>query len=369
MVISSRGMSQGPYKFTLIGPEVSLMKLFLYADEIAPPWGRGYSFDRVYPVFVPTRRRALTAHLNWEASHVFGRSHSDPPLVIGVIEPGDVDPYTTQWPELLFMVLPEDNLGPGFMRFAIQSVATRATIPKTQCPEILKAKTFKLPYFWMVDDTVSSVYRLQELSEATVTALNVHNQGRVRVLKQRVGVQRGFLNAMLTMQGHSMVRNCAITGMLRDDGTACCKKMSWKSDTPSCHKLVLCNTEELTRLGVFYEPGLRLFEDVHLPLRVLEAGGRTLKTLAYAYRASHRVTGGAEEVRQCGRITNDRIMSPATFISLPPERKESVLNVMRWAQRREDANAMRVRTQSPKTTSTPSASESEPTSSSSSSSS
>merc|ERR1712113_298940 len=102
---------------------------------------------------------------------------------------------------------------------------------------------------------------------------------------------------MLTVQRHPMLPRSAVVGFLRDDGTAVCKRLDWKSNELALYKVVLLNLPELRRLEVEYQPDLQMYEDICLNHEVLRNGGRTLKCQQFCFRASHKKQGGCAGVQ------------------------------------------------------------------------
>merc|ERR1719265_2361696 len=97
-----------------------------------------------------------------------------------------------------------------------------------------------------------------------------------------------FRDALVKVQGHSSLAKVAVAGFLRDDDTAVCKRLEWKTNELSLYKIVLLNLGTLKALGVEYQPDLQMYEDICVTHEVLlKDGGRTLKCQNYCFRASH----------------------------------------------------------------------------------
>ena len=122
-----------------------------------------------------------------------------------------------------------------------------------------------------------------------------------------------FWSAMLSVQNHSAWSRIAVSGFLRDDGTAVCKKTDWTEDVLAVYKVVLLNIGELQRLEVEYLQDVQRFEDICLTYQVLKEGGRTLKRQAFAFRASMPKRGGCAEQRNTAHGT-DRATQLADLI-------------------------------------------------------
>ena len=87
-----------------------------------------YGNRHLWPVFVFSARRADTAHLNWNAEHVFGSSteHLQP---IVVINPEDEAAYRTKWPDATLCIMPCEDRGISFCRWMILHSAFSWRLP------------------------------------------------------------------------------------------------------------------------------------------------------------------------------------------------------------------------------------------------
>jgi len=128
-----------------------------------------------------------------------------------------------------------------------------------------------------------------------------------------------------------------VAGFLRDDGTAVCKRMEWKTDELALYKVVLLNLGLARKLGAEYQPDLKMYEDICLNHEVLRAGGHTLKCQSFCFRASHVKAGGCSEqrVHRVGTRMED-LMAPEALTKLPQARQEAVSNLLKWAQSKEE---------------------------------
>mmetsp|Transcript_34045 Transcript_34045/g.72401 ORF Transcript_34045/g.72401 Transcript_34045/m.72401 type:complete len:344 (+) Transcript_34045:3-1034(+) len=145
------------------------------------------------------------------------------------------------------------------------------------------------------------------------------------------------------MQRHAFLPRAAVAGFLRDDGTAVCKKLSWKADELSLYKIVLLNLPELRRLGVEYQQDLQRYEDICLTHQVLKSGGRTLKCQCFCFRASHTQQGGCYEQRvpaslrgESGAATRmDDLVAPKVFSKLAARDQQAVRDLHEWVRSKE----------------------------------
>jgi len=302
--------------------------------------GKSQDVSIPYPVFIPSRGRARTAHLNFEAAHVFGPNTSSGlhPVVCVVVEPSEEEAYRDAWRHALFLVLPQSGRGPGFARWVIQKVCSRVHELVKPAGRFSNAAVWavrRLPWVWIVDDYLTTFYRLVYL-RAVVRSKSAWAER----LKQRVAVEGKpmFKDAMLAVQRHHFLPRATLAGFLRDDGTAVCKKLDWKTDELSLYKVVLLNIRGLKRLNIEYLPDLQKFEDICLNHEVLQAlGGRTLKCQLFCFRAAHSRHGGCGDSRD-QRATNDRftqvsdLIHPARFESLPKDRQQVVLELLEWVR-------------------------------------
>ena len=300
---------------------------------------RGASPTEPYPVLVPSKGRADSAHLNWQAAHCFGERPEAPrpaprgpsvvrspaPLVVAVVEPSESAAYRRRWPGLLLMVLPEGGLGPSFARWAAQRVcsAMREERPGGDLEALQR-----LPCCWLCDDNVMCFYRMEALPGA--------GPGRSGGAKRRrCAGGPMFAEAFRAVQAQAAASNSAVSGFLRDDGTASDKGRAWTTRSSSVFKVVLLNLVELARLRVEYVWQLQVFEDVCLNTQVRDRGGQLLKSMTYCYRAAADAKGGCEAIRAkraaSQRLTRIEDLLPATALeALPEPARAAVLQVHRW---------------------------------------
>lgn len=353
------------FRVQLSGPEELVANWQATCDKFARLKQAGKSMidvNQPYPVFIPTRGRSGKANLNWEAEHVFGCPAADETqlraVVCAVVEPKEEEVYREAWPRCLFLVLPHGGRGPGYARWVVQKVCTRAfefSVPKDRgITGVCTRRVWKerrLPWVWIVDDYVCMFYRLVALSTAGQQQHRHEGYEADKRLKKRVAAKGApmFQEAMLAVQRHPSLPRVSVAGFLRDDGTAVCKRIEWKLDEMSLYKAVLLNLGKLRSLGVEYTPGLLKFEDVCLNHEVLsryDRGGRTLKCQSYCFRATQCKRGGCLEQRDA-RPSGDRrtmvsdLMSPAWFNKLPKERQQTIRDLVHWVNRREEECAVK----------------------------
>ena len=292
------------------------------------------------PVFIPSRGRPQRAHLNWEAPHVFGRrqaaaSPGSEPVVCVVVEPGEAAAYRAAWPSSLLLVLPKDGGGPGFARWVVQRVCTLAYDAR--------GNVCRLPFCWICDDNLTMFYRLVGLRELAASGF-LRPRGAHRQKKREAAEgEPMFRKSMLAVQRHKLMPGVAVSGFLRDDGTAVCKRLDWKMDELSMYKIVLLNLGKLQRLEVECLPVLRLWEDIHLLHQVLrkpDHQGRTLKCQCFCFRASHSTSGGCVEQRHGKRSGSEstqleNLLPRDEFERLDNAKQEVVLEIVDWAQSKE----------------------------------
>eukprot|EP00928_Gymnodinium_smaydae_P033333 TRINITY_DN23908_c0_g2_i1.p1 TRINITY_DN23908_c0_g2~~TRINITY_DN23908_c0_g2_i1.p1 ORF type:complete len:1102 (+),score=146.28 TRINITY_DN23908_c0_g2_i1:147-3452(+) len=292
-----------------------------------------------YPVFLPSLGRATTGTLNWQAEHVFGKEAPPAgqlaPVVVIVVEPREEEEYRDEWPLALTLVLPENKRGPGFVRWAIQRLCTRAYVKAPGQVADNGWQLRRLPYVWIADDGLSMFYRLVSLKQSEPA-----QTGGVRRLKEReapVGAHM-FAEAFLEVQRHSFLAQTAVAGFLRDDGTAVCKRREWKADELSMYKIVLLNLGMLRKLNVQYQRDLQMYEDICLTHEVIKKGGKTLKCQTFCFRASHSRRGGCSEQRGSrgvvGTLMED-LMVPAAFNRLDRLQQDVVKELLTWVRSKE----------------------------------
>lgn len=300
-----------------------------------------------FPVFIPSRGRPEKAHLNWEAEHVFGKPGPDVPagswpVVCVVVEPQEEAEYRRAWSHVLMLVLPESGRGPGYARWVVQHVCTKAfvVVPGQHLdPVSADTQLRRLGRIWIADDTLTMMYRL-DFMEIPLE----DSQGRFarprRLKKRVVGDGPIFWEAMLAVQKHPFLPRAAVAGFLRDDGTAVCKRNEWKQDELALYKIVLLNLTELSNVGVTYLPDLQMYEDICLNHDVISKGGRTLKCQCYGFRAVHPRKGGCLQQRRSKRGKPEQtrlsdLINKSSFKSLDKGRRDGVLQLLEWVRDKE----------------------------------
>ena len=282
-----------------------------------------------YPVFIPTKGRPKDAHLNWRAAHCFGEEafhatgvESDSPsaLVLAVVEPAEAQAYREAWPEMPFLILPENDMGPSFARYCIQKLSTSFRAQGGGDFGPLQ----HMQFCWLIDDSITSFYRLQRLSQE---ALEDQNAAPTTPLSRPTGRKsqrcgEGAMCAQALLAAQKASKAFVIGGFLRDDGTAPMKSAQWALDSTSIFKVVLLNLLALQQLQVEYIPSLRLFEDVCLNVQARNSGGHILKCLGFCYRADNKRFGGCAPERAAKaastRCTALEDLIPAhAFMALP----------------------------------------------------
>ena len=307
-----RDGSREPLRLTFWATQESLNSL----SEWCQWFGSGSSTSlpqHPYPVLIPSKGRAKAAHLNWRAPHCFGpvafqsdgQRQSPSALVVAVVEPSEAKEYREAWPDLPLLVLPENDMGPAFVRWCIQKVSSAFRMEQSHELGALQ----QMQYCWLVDDSITSFYRLNPLSDRSLQEEDERLQSRGIVvpatsLSKPAGRKSErrchgamFAEAMLAVQQQASQGTCAICGFLRDDGTAPMKSAQWALDSTSVFKVVLLNLVELAKLQVEYLPQLHLFEDVCLNVQARNSGGRILKCMSYCYWADNKTFGGCAEQR------------------------------------------------------------------------
>mmetsp|Transcript_120570 Transcript_120570/g.240065 ORF Transcript_120570/g.240065 Transcript_120570/m.240065 type:complete len:725 (-) Transcript_120570:209-2383(-) len=293
-----------------------------------------------FPVFVPSQGRAKLAHLNWEASHVFGTPTQDMvpgswPVVIVVVEPDEEEAYRKAWPGALLLVLPKKKRGPSYARWVIQRICTRAFEWKVVNGKRGRIGPLRqLPWCWICDDNLICFFRLVSIRKPSEPA-------RVMVGKRREWGNSSpmFWEAMVAVQQHPGFQKFALCGFLRDDGTATCKTHDWKYDVMSLYKVTLLNNRELRRLNVEYLPGLQKYEDIYFNSEVQRQGGQMMKCQCYCFRASQ---GSKQEKRPKHRKLRDSpavlvpgLMDTQHYNALGTQEKTAVKLLSEWSKQRE----------------------------------
>lgn len=328
-----------------------------------------------YPVFIPSKGRAKDAHLNWRAEHCFGKeafdaeisSEAESPnaLVIAIVEPSEASAYREAWPEMPLIVLPENDMGPSFARWCVQKLCTcfkaDAEIGSGEFGPLQH-----MQYCWLIDDSITSFYSLEQLSEQSLEEEQQRIQERCSQVAgpvslittkpplsrplgrrtERCGAGAMFAKALLTVQKAAKA-NYAICGFLRDDGTAPMKSAQWSLDSTSVFKVVLLNLVQLFQHQVEYVPQLRLFEDVCLNVQARNSGAHILKCMTYCYRADNKRFGGCAAERAAKAAAShctmlEDLIPAEAFVALPPAAKAAVQQVYGWVHRDEDRSRARL---------------------------
>ena len=306
--------------------------------------------DLPFPVFIPSRGRPLKANLNWEASHVYGdllredETKTLRPVVCVALEQEDEPEYRQVWPSILALVLPKSGQGPGYVRWVIQTLCTKAYIcrSKRKPGSPSKKKMCRVPKVWVVDDSLSMFYQLVALE----IPWDPDHSG-IQRLKRREAPEgaRMFHDAFMAVQRHKFSPRAAVAGFLRDDGTAVCKRIEWKADELSLYKVVLLNLNELNRLGVQYQQDLRMYEDIFLTHQVIQAGGHTLKCQCFCFRASHHKHGGCVDRQTRGHGgTGTRLedmIAPSALQKLSQHQRIAVTGLYEWVKKKESGSLER----------------------------
>eukprot|EP00747_Dinoflagellata_sp_TGD_P094186 gnl/TRDRNA2_/TRDRNA2_166024_c6_seq4.p1 gnl/TRDRNA2_/TRDRNA2_166024_c6~~gnl/TRDRNA2_/TRDRNA2_166024_c6_seq4.p1 ORF type:complete len:651 (+),score=128.65 gnl/TRDRNA2_/TRDRNA2_166024_c6_seq4:72-2024(+) len=309
-----------------------------------------------YPVMIPTKGRAKDAHLNWSAPHVFGDVGVPPacgtaaaddaptPLAVAVVEPGESAAYRETWPQQLLMVLPDNDVGISFVRWAIQHVCAASREEPSAAADLGPVQ--RLTCVWVADDNLTCFYRLE--SERPAASIQAKKGPGPNERPHRVRVSTGpmFAEAFREAQRLLAGSDFAIVGFLRDDGMACIKKKWWVTDNTSLFKVVLLNLLELRRLHVEYLPQLTMFEDVCINAQVRNCGGRLLKCMRYCYWADTKRAGGCEwqrSARKAARGFTDvqDLISEQARSQLSPAARSAVQQVAAWLKRDERMTAER----------------------------
>ena len=191
-----------------------------------------------------------------------------------MVEPDELAAYQNVWSEALFVVLPQSGGGAGFVRNRIQLMLTKSFLTAT---DNAKELVWRLPYAWLIDDNISAFYKLTEDGSVAPQRAGSTALKRPWAAPRKKREVCTFEDAFVAVQTNQFLPSAGISGFLRDDGTAACKRDSWRTDVPSIYKAVLVNVVELQRLGIAYEPDLRMYEDLNLTLQLLGHRGRTLK--------------------------------------------------------------------------------------------
>ena len=154
-------MSGLQVKVRLTGPS-KMLRHFIFA-------GQHDTFfnvkDRLtYPIFIPSKGRAARAYLNLHTLAGLGipTEGKQLPLVIVVLEQGDVQAYRDLWPHLLILTLPPWDLhrtGVGFSRSVVQRLCEGATLQLSGS----KPKFIQFRGAFTLDDLVSGMTELQLL--------------------------------------------------------------------------------------------------------------------------------------------------------------------------------------------------------------
>lgn len=334
------------FRVRLSGPKVQMDNWAATAKKFetlgASPDGLSKHISSVpFPVFITSQGRPRMAHLNWEAPHVFGAAQRDAtpgswPVVITVVEPDEEEDYRKVWPGALLLTLPKKKRGPSYVRWVIQRLCTKAFEVKVVNEKRSKLGPLRqLPWCWLCDDNLLCFFRLVSIRK------NTSEPKTAAVVKKREWGDSTpmFWQAMVAVQQHPNMQKFALSGFLRDDGTATCKTHDWKYDVMSLYKAVLLNNRELKRLGVEYLPGLQKYEDVYFNSAIQRQGGQMLKCQCYCYRAN-QLSGKGGKARK-RKLKSDPpelvpgLMDTPHFRALGLQERAAVKQLSDWASTRE----------------------------------
>ena len=202
-----------------------------------------------------------------------------------------------------------------------------------QCPDDI-TRMWELRAAWMLDDLWSCMYWMRDLSIPESQALNMKNGGgNCEVRRSREIRPYALRQALMHVQGR--IQGMSLIGFLRDDGTATTKARTEAHDVLTCYKLFLINMFDLKCRRIEFEPSLLKFEDIALSAAILAKGGKTMKVMKWAYRATHSKRGGCELQRNKSSTELSDIMAPNTFADLPMNRKAIVQNILERVRARE----------------------------------
>ena len=183
LLVYDKGKEQIIFRAKLKGPVLAMANWDATCAKFRRGNGQLPLQDRKtpFPVFIPSRGRAWRGHINYEAEHAFGPTEDPPtvvktgifeddvkvvskimPVVCIVVEPRDEDEYRKAWPSSLMLILPENDRGPGYARWVIQRVCTKASAKQADG----KWREIKFPWVWVCDDGLSMFYKLEALRVA-----------------------------------------------------------------------------------------------------------------------------------------------------------------------------------------------------------
>ena len=212
--------------------------------------------DRLtYPIFIPSKGRADRAYLNLHTLAGLGipTEGKQLPLVIVVLEKGDVQSYRDLWPHLLILTLPPWDLhrtGVGFSRSVVQRLCEGATLHLSGS----KPKFLQFRGAFTLNDLVSGMTELQLLDMHQWKNANVFNawHGGTTVNKVRVNRLQCFRRAFVHLQDHALTNDVALASFIRDCGPSTTTTAEFSYNSLSLYKVHFLNIRELARLQVFY---------------------------------------------------------------------------------------------------------------------
>jgi len=235
----------------------------------------------------------------------------------------------------LLLTLPKNKRGPSYVRWVIQRFCTKAHEVKVVNEKRSKlGPTRQFPWCWLCDDNLLFFVRLVSLRKS-------HEPKTAAVVKKREWGDNTpmFWQAMVAVQQHPNMQKFALSGFLRDDGTATCKTHDWKYDVMSLYKAVLLNNRELKRLGVEYLPGLQKYEDIYFNSAIQRQGGQMLKCQCYCYRANQISGAHKTRKRKLRDMPSDLVpglIDTPHFHALGPQERQAVKRLSDWAMQQEN---------------------------------
>ena len=127
---SDHEVGKGNLVLRLNGPETVLRSFLRCIESCASVVGKAYvdeaakfGREQLWPIFVMTRGRPETAHLNWSAEHALGNRDSTDASedhVIAVVSPEEETEYRRCWPSALLLILPEGGRSVGYARSIVK---------------------------------------------------------------------------------------------------------------------------------------------------------------------------------------------------------------------------------------------------------
>ena len=261
---------------------------------------------QLWPIFILTRGRPETAHLNWHAEHVLGGlgeagdgsssiGCEDASPVVAVVSPEEEAEYRRSWPGALLLSLPEPGRSVGYARNVIK-----------------RALAWRAPFFWMCDDNLAAFMKIERDSDG-----NTH----------RVRDGPVFREAFMAVQRHKDISKIALGGFLRSNGTETTKTYKEVFGNIKIYKVCLLNGLQCE--GIEYMPALANFEDIAFNRALLLRGRRTLKLQSYAYRVIMTNRGGCAAQRG---VDADKPLVHSSYseAELSAADRETVAQLQEW---------------------------------------